>query len=73
MYEKFINIVDAERITAKQIDDKDPDVMIITAQSFNKVYEKINDRYDILLIDEVHYMPKKRVDQINRWKGMFVC
>ncbi len=71
--DKFKGICNSEIVVASEIDKKDPDVMIISWLSFNKCYDKINERYDVLLLDETHRMSKSRVWQLNRWKWLFVC
>jgi len=50
-----------------------PDVMITTASSFNNMYDTTNWMYQVLILDEIQYMPEKRVWQINMWKWQFVC
>ena len=48
-------------------------VNIMTHQTFNKIYDQINWKVWLLLMDEAHHIPTKRVEQINKWKWAFVC
>ena len=48
-------------------------VTIMTHQTFNRIYDEINGKIDLLLCDELHHIPQKRIDQFNLWKWKFVC
>jgi superfamily II DNA or RNA helicase len=41
-------------------------------QTFNKIYDQINGKIELMLMDEAHHIPETRVKQINLWKGRFV-
>lgn len=64
----------AKIMTASDVREakKLPDILLISAQSFNKVFEILNKNYDVLLLDETHRIPERRVQQINSWVGCFV-
>lgn len=44
------------------------DIVICHHTTFNKHYDYINGKYDVLIIDEWHHLPKKRIEQINKRK-----
>ena len=56
----------------KAILENDVEVAIVNHQTFNRYYNEINDSmfYKILLLDEAHHLPRKRIDQINlrKWE-----
>lgn len=73
LLKKFQWHCDVDIIVAKDIDKKDPDVAIVVVQSFNKIYNKLNKRYSVLLLDECHKLPKTRIAQLNNWYWKFIC
>ena len=44
-------------------------ILILTYATFNKIYDRLNWHYPILVIDEAHNLPKSRIKQINEWKN----
>lgn len=44
------------------------DIVICHHTTFNTHYEYINGKYDVLILDEWHHLPVKRIKQINFWK-----
>jgi len=72
--DKFQWLADIKVMTSWDIKkwEQLPKVLLITASSFNNVYSTINKNYDVLLLDEVHRLPEKRVQQINMRKWVFV-
>lgn len=72
LYDDFSKYVDTKIIKwAKDL--MLADVNIMCHQTFNKVYDQINGRIELLLIDEWHHIPEERIKQINLRKGRFVC
>ncbi len=45
------------------------DKVVMHYQTFNKLYNRLNWQYPVLIVDEAHKLPKERVKQINLWKS----
>lgn len=50
----------------------DDDIVICHHTTFNKYYDEINWKYKMLIIDEWHHLPKKRIEQICKWKWWLI-
>ena len=76
LYEKFHKLADIRAMKSSEVNAIDPDdlpaVLLISAASFNKCYDRLNENYDVLLLDEVHRTNENRVSQINKRCGIFV-
>lgn len=48
------------------------DVIITTMASFNKMYDRVNGVFDVVVNDEQHHLPEARVAQFNKWKWRFI-
>ena len=46
-----------------------PDVLVMTRASAYKVYDLINGKYDLLILDEAHKLSKETKFILNNWKG----
>jgi len=47
-------------------------INIMHYQTFNKRYEELSWQFPLLIIDEAHYLPTKRIEQINWYKNLFI-
>jgi len=67
----FFNEENVYEITTKDYDsiDKQEVILCMTYSSFNKLYDKLNWNYPVLIIDEAHNLPKSRIAQINQRKN----
>ena len=72
LYDDFSKYVETKIIKGSK-DLMLADVNIMCHQTFNKVYDQINGRIEVLLMDEWHHIPQTRIDQINLRKWRFVC
>jgi superfamily II DNA or RNA helicase len=68
-------LLDARFLIASQVRKltTQPDVLIVTGASFNNLFSWINDNYDTIICDEWHHLSTNRKDQLNMWKGDFIC
>lgn len=72
LYDDFSRYVDTKIISWSK-DIELTKVNIMCHQTFNRIYEKINGKVELLLMDEAHHIPEERIKQINLWKWRFVC
>ena len=76
IYEKISPFVDVKMMTAQKYRTAKikPDVVILSWSSFNNVYDSLQDDwYKVLIMDEQHHLSKIRIDEINLWRGDFIC
>lgn len=47
-------------------------INVMHYQTFNKRFEELSWQFPLLIIDEAHYIPEKRREQINWYKNLFM-
>lgn len=52
--------------------EQEYDIIICHHTTFNMNYEYLNGKYNTLIIDEWHHLPRKRIDQLCLWKWYYV-
>lgn len=76
LYDKISPLVPSTKFwTADQYRKSEikPDVLILNWLSFNNIYDELNGKYEVLLMDETHHLSNNRKNQCNKWKGIFIC
>lgn len=56
----------------KEVAETDADIVICHHQTFNKYYDQINWKFDVLIQDEQHHLSKKRMEQYCKWKWWLI-
>lgn len=73
IYNEVIKFIKPEYVSLiKGSKDKMNLINVMHYQTFNRRYDEISWNYPLLIIDEAHYLPVKRRQQINWYKNLFL-